>query len=204
MGEDPDQLREAIEETRRRMDDTVVALGHKVDVRSQARAKVAEVRERVATLEWRRWIPYAAGAAVATGGAVTALIVVKARSGGPPQRLAGPARRLPEPARDRVLPVARRADRLIARTAGELGARRERMVRTAAREIARELAEQQERRNPIWARAGRDAATAAATTAATLLVRRALSTPVPPPVRKAEPVRGEPAHAVPMEQLLHG
>ncbi|MEA2671367.1 MAG: hypothetical protein QOG45_1587, partial [Chloroflexota bacterium] len=72
MGEDPDELREAIEETRRRMDETVVALGQKVDVKAQARAKVTEVRERVTSIGWRRWVPYAAGAAAVAGGAVAA------------------------------------------------------------------------------------------------------------------------------------
>src|SRR5580704_6718007 len=106
MGDDPDELREAIEETRRRMDETVVALGPMVDVKAQARARVAEVRERVTSLGWRRWVPYAAGAVAVAGGAVAAVVVLKARAGRPPERLAVPARRLPKAAQDVVLPVA--------------------------------------------------------------------------------------------------
>ena len=199
MGEDPDELREAIEETRRRMDETVVALGHKVDVRSRARERVAEVRRRVG-----RWVPYAVGAAVVTGGAVATAVVLRARSSGPPERLATPARRLPRTARDVALPLARRADRVLAQTGQELGEKRQRAVRTMSREIARSLAEEQDKRNPLWLRIARDASTAAATTGATLLVRRLLSTPVQPPLRKADRTPGEPPKAVPMERVLSG
>jgi cell division septum initiation protein DivIVA len=204
MGEDPDELREAIEETRRRMDETVVALGQKVDVKSQARAKVAEVRERVTSLGWRRWVPYAAGAAAVTGGAVAAVVMLKVRSARPPERLAVPARRLPKPAQEVVLPVARRADRLLAQTTHELGEKRQRATQAMAREIARGLAEEQEKHNPLWRRILRDASTAAATTGATLLVRRALSSPVQAPLRKADKLPGESPKAVPMERVLSG
>jgi hypothetical protein len=204
MGEDPDELREAIEETRRRMDETVVALGHKVDVRSRARERVAGVRERLSRLGWRRWVPYAAGAVVVTGGAVAGVVVLRARSAGPPERLAIPARRLPRSAREVALPVAQGADRLLARTGRELVERRQRAVRATSREIARALAEEQEKRNPLWLRIARDASTAAATTGATLLVRRLLSTPVQAPLRRADPTPGEPPRAVPMERVLGG
>ncbi|MDB5114478.1 MAG: hypothetical protein JWL78_1548, partial [Chloroflexi bacterium] len=126
MGDDPDELREAIEETRRRMDETVVALGQKVDVKAQARAKVDEVRERVTSIGWRRWVPFAAGAAAVAGGAVAAVVMLKARSARPPERLAVPARRLPKSAQGMVLPVAHRADRLLAQTTHELGEKRQR------------------------------------------------------------------------------
>jgi hypothetical protein len=203
MGEDPDELREAIEETRRRMDETVVALGHKVDVRSRARERVAGVRERLSRLGWRRWVPYAAGAVAVTGGAVAG-VVLRARSAGPPERLAITARRLPRSAREVALPVAQGADRLLARTGQELVERRQRAVRATSREIARALAEEQEKRNPLWLRIARDASTAAATTGATLLVRRLLSTPVQAPLRRADPTPGEALRAVPMERVLGG
>ncbi|HEY2702459.1 MAG TPA: DUF3618 domain-containing protein [Candidatus Dormibacteraeota bacterium] len=204
MGEDPDELREAIEETRRRMDETVVALGQKVDVKAQARAKVAAVRERVTTGGWRRLVPYAAGAVAVTGGAVAAVVVLRSRSGRPPERLALPARRLPKPAQQVVLPVAVRADRLLAQTTQELGEKRQRATQAMAREIARELAAQQEKHSPLWKRIVRDAGTAAATTGATLLVRRALSSPAQPPLRKAGRLPGEAPKAVPMERVLSG
>ena len=54
MGQDPDELREAIEGTRRRMDETVLALEQKIDIRSR-------VRNRIRRLEWRRTVPYAVG-----------------------------------------------------------------------------------------------------------------------------------------------
>ena len=73
-----------------------------------------------------------------------------------------------------------------------------------SREIARSLAEEQDKRNPLWLRIARDASTAAATTGATLLVRRLLSTPVQPPLRKADRTPGEPLKAVPMERVLSG
>lgn len=202
MGEDPDQLRAAIEDTRRRMDRTVVALEEKLDVRSRARERIEEVRRRVTGMDWRRWLPLAAGAAAVVGGAVAAVVVVRLRGGQPPERLAVPARRLPKPAQDVVLPAARRADRLLAQTAGEIGERRQRAVQAMSREIARALAGEQERRNPLWLRVVRDAGTAAATTAATLTVRRLLSTPAQPPLRKAEAAPGEPPAAVPMERAL--
>ncbi len=204
MGEDPDELREAIEETRRRMDETVLALGQKVDLKAQARARVAEVRERVSQVGWRRLVPVAAGAVALTGGAVAAVVALKARSARPAERLALPAKRLPRAAQDVVLPVAVRADRLLAHTTHELGERRQRAMQAMAREIARELAEQQEKHSPLWKRIVRDAGTAAATTGATLLVRRALSSPVQPPLRKADRLPGESAKAVPMERVLSG
>ncbi len=204
MGEDPDDLREAIEETRRRMDETVLALGQKVDVKAQARARVAEVRERVSAVGWKRLVPYAAGALAVTGGAVAAVVALKSRSARPPERLALPARRLPKRAKDVVMPVAVQADRLLAQTAHGLGEQRQRAMQSMAREIARELAAQQEEHNPLWKRIVRDAGTAAATTGATLLVRRALSSPAQPPLRKADRLPGEAPKAVPMERVLSG
>jgi hypothetical protein len=202
MGQDPDEIREAIEDTRGRMDRTVVALGKKVDLRPRVKERVTELRTRVLSAGWRRWLPYAAGAVALTGGAVATGMMLRARTGGPPERLAPPARRLPKPAQDVVLPAARRADRWIEQTGKELGRRRQRAVEVMSGEIARALAKEQQKRNPLWLRIGRDASTAAATTAATLLVRRLLSTPAQPPLRKAEATPAEPPQAVPMERTL--
>ena len=170
MGQDPDELREAIEGTRRRMDDTVLALEQKIDIRSR-------VRDRVRRVEWRRMIPYAVGAVAVAGGMVTGAVVLKVRDGAPAERLASPVKRLPSPARDRALPLARGADRLLARTADGLAERRQRALQAASREIAKALAEEQDRRNRWWLRIARDAGGAAATTAATMTVRRMLAGP---------------------------
>jgi hypothetical protein len=48
-------------------------------------------------------------------------------------------------------------------------------MRSVSDEIARALAEEKARRNPFWRRITKDVLTAAATTAATAAVRRALS-----------------------------
>jgi len=178
MGQDPDELREAIEGTRRRMDETVLALEQKIDIRSR-------VRNRIRRLEWRRTVPYAVGAVAVTGGVVTGVVALKVRAGAPAARLASPVRRLPSPARDRALPVARGADRLLARTAESISERRQRALQAMSREIAKALAEEQDRRNRWYLRVARDAGGAAATTAATLMVRRLL-TPPPPPAYSAE------------------
>ena len=47
MGQDPDQIRNDIEETRARMGDTAEALGHKADVPGRAREAVSGRGERV-------------------------------------------------------------------------------------------------------------------------------------------------------------
>src|SRR5215218_5776268 len=47
MGEDPDQLREEIAQTRLEMGETVDALGYKADVKGRARDKVTGVKDRV-------------------------------------------------------------------------------------------------------------------------------------------------------------
>ena len=120
-----------------------------------------------------------------TGGVVTGVVALKVRAGAPAARLASPVRRLPSPARDRALPVARGADRLLARTAESISERRQRALQAMSREIAKALAEEQDRRNRWYLRVARDAGGAAATTAATLMVRRLL-TPPPPPAYSAE------------------
>jgi hypothetical protein len=177
MGQDPDELREAIEDTRRRMNDTVLELERRIDVRSR-------VREGLRRLDLRRATPYIAGAAAVTGGVVTAVMMLRVRAGGPAERLAVPVRRLPAPARDRALPLARSADRLLARTSDELAERRRRAVTSVSREIAKAIVEEQERRNPWWGRIARDAGGAAATTGATLLVRRMFAPTPQPSVRE--------------------
>jgi hypothetical protein len=42
MGEDPDAIRDEIVDTRRRMDETIDALGHKADVKSRAKEQVSD------------------------------------------------------------------------------------------------------------------------------------------------------------------
>ncbi len=141
-------------------------------------------------MDWRRLVPYATGAAALAGGAVTTVVVLKVRAGRPPERLAIPARRLPDPARSTVLPFARHADRLLARAAEGVDERRRQALQAVSREIATALADEQAKRNPTWIRILRDAGTSAATTAATLLVRRVLSAPKEPRPRAAALERG--------------
>ena len=47
MGQDPDAIRQQIEETRSEMADTVDALGHKADVRSRAKESVQQKTQRM-------------------------------------------------------------------------------------------------------------------------------------------------------------
>jgi hypothetical protein len=47
MGEDPDQIRREIEQTRSEMGDTVEALGYKADVKGRAKDSIADKRERL-------------------------------------------------------------------------------------------------------------------------------------------------------------
>lgn len=191
MGQDPVAIREAIEETRSRMGDTVAAIGYRTDVKSRARENVAEMtgraRESFDTLgqraltrlrERRVQIALAASVVLVTagtaGGVLTGRYVAERRR----ERLAVPARRLPTALRQVALPAARNADRWLAGTARSLQdgiqARRDRVVSGVSDEIARALADEQERRNPFWRNAARNAASAAATTAATMAVRRAM------------------------------
>jgi len=178
MGQDPDELREAIEDTRRRMDDTVLALERKIDIRTR-------VRERMRSMDIRHAIPYIVGAVAVTGGVITAVVMLRMRAGAPAERFAIPVKRLPPPAKDRALPLARSADRMLARAADQIDDRRQKAVASASREIAKALAEEQDRRNPWWVRIARDAGGAAATTGATLMVRRAL-TPQPQQTTREE------------------
>jgi ElaB/YqjD/DUF883 family membrane-anchored ribosome-binding protein len=47
MGEDPDAIREDIERTRAEMGDTVDALGYKADVKSRAKERVTQTKDRI-------------------------------------------------------------------------------------------------------------------------------------------------------------
>ena len=190
MGQDPVAIREAIEETRSRLGDTVEALSYKTDIKSRTRETAVELKREaqtsVATLgqtararlgerRMQIWLASAGAAAVAT----TVGIVFGGRSLAERRRdrLARPARKLPREARQVVLPAAKSADRWLANTTNSVRdtfqEKREGAVRGISEEIARALAEEQQRRNPFWRKAARDAASAAATTAVTLAVRRA-------------------------------
>jgi gas vesicle protein len=47
MGEDPNAIRADIERTRAEMDDTVDALGYKADVKSRAKDKLSDTKDRI-------------------------------------------------------------------------------------------------------------------------------------------------------------
>ena len=47
MGQEPDAIRDEIEETRARMTETVDALGYKADVKSRAKDRVTGVKDRI-------------------------------------------------------------------------------------------------------------------------------------------------------------
>jgi ElaB/YqjD/DUF883 family membrane-anchored ribosome-binding protein len=47
MGEDPREIREDIEQTRKELGDTVAALAHRTDVKARAKDKVEDVKESV-------------------------------------------------------------------------------------------------------------------------------------------------------------
>ena len=47
MGQEPDRIREEIEQTRAEMSDTVDALGYKADVKSRGKEKITGVKERI-------------------------------------------------------------------------------------------------------------------------------------------------------------
>jgi ElaB/YqjD/DUF883 family membrane-anchored ribosome-binding protein len=47
MGEDPNAIRAEIERTRAEMDDTVGAIGYKADVKSRAKDKVTDTKDRI-------------------------------------------------------------------------------------------------------------------------------------------------------------
>jgi ElaB/YqjD/DUF883 family membrane-anchored ribosome-binding protein len=74
----PDEIRADIDRTRVELGDTVEALGSKTDVKSQAREKVEEIKQRVSSATpssaheatataKRNPLPFAIGAAVAVG-----------------------------------------------------------------------------------------------------------------------------------------
>lgn len=47
MGQEPDEIREQIEETRARMGETVEAIGYKADVKSRAKESIVNTKDRV-------------------------------------------------------------------------------------------------------------------------------------------------------------
>ena len=190
MGQDPVAIREAIEETRLRLGDTVEALSYKTDIKSRAQETAVELKHKAQTSavtlgqtvrarlrERRVQIGLALAGSTAVAAAVGVVCGGRALAERRGDRLARPARKLPEGARRAVLPAAKTADRWLADTTKDLRhtfqERRTGAVRGISEEIARALAEEQQRRNPFWRKAARDAASAAATTAATLAVRRA-------------------------------
>ena len=192
MGQDPVAIREEIEETRSRLGDTVEALGYKTDVKSRAQDTVVELRHKAqtsfATLglgartqlgERRVQIGLAAGAVTLAAGTVGAILAGRSLEERRRDRLARPARKLPAALRQVAVPSARSADRWLAGTTESLQKtleeKRNGALRAISEEIARALAEEQRRRNPFWRKAARDAASAAATTGATLAVRRAFN-----------------------------
>ena len=176
------------------MGETVEALAQKTDVASRgreavarvrgtARATLTDVRDRLGErpLQVRLAMATTIIAAAGLGGAGGMRGLRERRR----SRLTRPARKLPEPIRDLAMPAAQRSDRWMTeiagllrtarRTAGDaIDERRRRAMQEMSEQIARSLAEEQQRRNPLWLRIPRDAATSAATTAATLAVRRAL------------------------------
>lgn len=191
MGEDPLAIRQEIEDTRVRMGETVEALAYKTDVRSRAQDAVVQLRGRAAAsadatrrrLGDRATLIAAAAtvAAALTAGIATVLMgrsIAERRH----EHLARPAKRLPEQLRRVAVPAARQVDHALVGAvdslqgaADSLQQTRQRALRSVSDEIARALADEQERRNPFWRRVTRDAGSAAATTAATLVVRRAVA-----------------------------
>jgi Protein of unknown function (DUF3618) len=169
-------LRREIDATRARMSGVAEALRRKVDVRSRATGALASLRYEVVEGPRRhRMRLAAAGTLVLAASAVTGAVrgrraLAERRS----RHLAGPAARLPGRLREVALPAARGADRALGGAAATVQEGSRQAVRSLSGEIARALAREEARRRPFWRRAIRDVLTAAATTAATTMVRRAL------------------------------
>ena len=199
MGQDPVAIREEIEETRSRLGGTVEALGYKTDVKSRAQETVVELKHKAQTsfatlglraraqlVERRVQIWLVAGAATVAAGTVGAMVAGRSHAERRRDHLAKPARKLPGRVRQVAVPSARSVDRWLAGTTESLQKTTESLQKTVqekrtgalralSEEIARALAEEQQHRNPFWRKAARDAASAAATTGATLAVRRAFN-----------------------------
>jgi hypothetical protein len=76
MGEEPDAIRDDIEQTRERMSETVAALGHKADVKTRAKERVQQTGERIGDVAdgaIRRVREGVSGVTSSTGGAAGAL-----------------------------------------------------------------------------------------------------------------------------------
>jgi Protein of unknown function (DUF3618) len=170
-------LRAEIAGTRARLGSTIDALRQKADVRTRAGGAVAAARYELTEGPRRhRLQAAAAGGVVLAASAVTgAVLGRRALAERRIRRLAGPAAKLPGPFREVALPAARQADRALAEAASRVQRGRHQAMRSVSDEIARALAEEKARRNPFWRRITKDVLTAAATTAATAAVRRALS-----------------------------
>ena len=121
----------------------------------------------------------AAGAATVAAGTVGAMVAGRSHAERRRDHLAKPARKLPGRVRQVAVPSAKSVDRWLAGTTESLQKtvqeKRTGALRALSEEIARALAEEQQHRNPFWRKAARDAASAAATTGATLAVRRAFN-----------------------------
>jgi Protein of unknown function (DUF3618) len=92
MGQDPDAIRQDIEQTRADMSDTVEAIGYKADVPARAKEKVAEkvdaARAKVSEATTRAKQAVAGSSAGDTGGGVAARISDATPSGGQVKRTA--------------------------------------------------------------------------------------------------------------------
>lgn len=198
MAQEPATIREDIEQTRQRMDETIDALAYKADVKARlhdsvdgARSVVTGTADDLGARATGRipggervparvagWILLGGGVVVAAGtaGAVVAGCVAAVRAlRRPPDRFAVPVNGMPRPLRRRLLGPARKADRLLADAQETAGRRRDEAVSAFAEQIARAMVEEQERRNSLPRRVVREMVPAAATSAATLAVRRAFS-----------------------------
>ena len=87
---DPAEIRQDIETTRHELGETVEALAHKADVKAQAKAKVDEVKGRVADKR-TEWLHRVREATPASAGHAALAVSVKAREHPVPLGIAGAA-----------------------------------------------------------------------------------------------------------------
>ena len=154
MGETAAETRGEITQTREELGGHLQELKHRADRQKKRGAGLAG----------------AVGAlgAIAAGG----IVLLRRRRAG---RLTKAAGRLPKALRSTTKPVARKADRLLS----DAGDQARKSGGKAAEQLTRRYAEQhveaEQRKNPVWRRAGQAALTSAATAAATAAVRRMMS-----------------------------
>ena len=181
MGDEPLAIRQEVERTRSRMGDTVAALAYRTDVRSRTHDAISHLKDTagMSVIASRRQLgergtvmAAAAAAVVILTAGVTVVLTRRSLAERRGDRLVRPARRLPPSLARLAIPAAQHVDSAVAGAGEALQSTRQRALRRMSDEIARSLAEEQQRRNPFWRRAARDAVSAAATTAATLAVRR--------------------------------